>query len=127
MGHGVRTEGKPAGVRDRAAENWKRNEIKPGRDNVKGTWRGDTPCCPKGRFGWLEHVASRDWHGLGRSTHMVPGEEGRAQLVRKQLLGLLCARHGKQDRTDMAKLQREAPHTAIRRGQKGDALPWDQL
>lgn len=57
MGHGVRSEGKPAGVRDRAAENWKRSEIKPGRDNVKATWKGDIPCCPKGRFGWLEHVA----------------------------------------------------------------------
>lgn len=93
MGHGVRTEGKPAGVRDRAAENWKRSEVKPGRDKVKGTWRGDTLAAPKVGLGGWSVWPGRDWHGLGRSTHSVPGEEGHAQPVRKQLLRLLCARH----------------------------------
>lgn len=39
-------------------------------------------------------LGGRVWHGLGRSAHTIPGEEGCAQPVRKQLLCLLCARHG---------------------------------
>lgn len=79
---------------------------------------------PKVSLGGWSVWPGRDWHGLGSSVHTVPGEEGRAQPVRKQQLCLLCAHHGKQDRTDMAKLQREALHTAIRRGQEGDAEPF---
>ena len=78
---------------------------------------------PKVGLGSWSVWPGRDWHGLGRSVHTVPGE-GCAQPVRKQLLCLLCAHHGKQDRTDMAKLQREVLHTAIYGGQEGDAEPF---
>lgn len=117
MGHGVRTEGRPAGVRNRAAENWKRSEVKPGRDKVKGTWRGRYPCRPEGRLGWPERVA---WKRLAwaRQKHTWY-QERKDMLSRSESSYWACCVHII-DRIDMAKLQREAPHTVIRRGQKGD-------
>lgn len=56
---------------------------------MKGTWRGDAPCRPEGRFGWLERVTwkrlawaqQRRAHGTRRGRTCSSGQKAATVLA----------------------------------------------
>lgn len=74
---------------------------------------------PPRRSAWVAGACDLEETGMGSAEAHTWYQERKDMLSRSESSYWACCVHI-MDRIDMAKMQREAPHTVIRRGQKGD-------